>query len=127
MKKLLLAAFLILNSCSELVDDTITDNNSNPNAVFYGTEWSTESQNEGLKFLSDNSVLFFSNNASVTKSGNFQYDTSSKQLTFDGLIVTASPSSEFTHAKLTSETTMDVYWHELGKTKGYVTELHKRR
>ena len=126
MKRILFAALFILSSCSGLVADETPEDN--PNEIFYGTEWSTASQNEGLKFFKDNSVLFFSNNAHVTKTGSFQYSPENNWITLEGLtITTITPASEFHDAELTSSTTMDVYWHEIGKTKGYVTELYKRR
>ena len=117
----LIIAALCSTSCSHMGAPDLSDTN----AKFYGTEWSTSKQAEGLKFSSDNSVLYFS--STVSKSGTFKYYSEQKWIEFDGLTVTGSLPAEFEGAEVVSDTQINVHWHELGKSEGYYMKMYKRR
>lgn len=124
MKRLLIliASILLVSSCFPLVDDTP----KNDNYKLYNTEWSTESQQEGLKFFKDDSVMYFSsyNKASST----YEYSESDHYIIFDNLIATfPSFTSEMPLAEMQADGTMKLYWHELGKTENYYMILYRRR
>lgn len=119
----LLVISLLTTSCL----GAILDAAENDNATLYGTEWSTEKQTEGLKFYKDNTVLYFSSSGG-NKTGSFDYDSSSKYIEFEGLtIIMQYLSAEITGASLESDTSMKVYWHELGKSEGFYMMMYKRR
>ena len=120
---LLLGTVLSVSSCL----GSLLEYEENANATLYGTEWSTEKQTEGLKFYKDNSVLHFSSSGG-NKTGTFDYDSSSKYIDFEGLtIIMQYLSAEITGASLESDTSMKVYWHELGKSDSYYMMMYKRR
>ena len=89
---------------------------SETNAIFYGTEWSTSKEAEGLKFSSDESVLYFS--STVSKTGTFKYYADEKWIQFDGLTITVGVPAEFEGAEVVSDTQIKVHWHELGNLRG---------
>lgn len=124
MKRLLifLASALLVSSCFPSFDDTP----KNDNHKLYNTEWSTETQQEGLKFLKDDSVLYFSsyNRASST----YEYSEKDHYIIFDNLMASfPSFTSEMPFAEMLADGTMKVYWHELGKTENYYMILYRRR
>gem|GEM_PF-4550718 len=47
----------------------------NDNYVLYGSEWSDENEEEGLKFFKDDTVLFFS--PYCRESSSYEYDKAS--------------------------------------------------
>ena len=118
---LLITCFILqLSSCSSLFEP------ANDNAQLYGSEWSTSSEDEGLKFYKDNSVLYFS--SYNRGSGMFEYDAASGIIIFDGLSATfPSFTSEMPGAEILDDVTMKLYWHELGKSANYYMILYRRR
>lgn len=113
---------LSIASCSE-IENVVPQND---NAVFYGSEWSTEDETEGLKFFEDNSVLFF--HPSGRGAGTFKYDKQSGSITLYNLSTTISgKTAEFTSAIMQSDGTMKLYWHVLGASDNYYMVLYKRR
>lgn len=125
--KVLLATLTVLLtvSCLGGIAD-VTEVPTNDNAVFYGSEWSVDKQNEGLKFYSDNTVLYFSASAG-NKTGSFTYNKSSAYISFDGLTIIQSPSAEITGASVISDNSIKVYWHKLGQSENYYMMMYKRR
>lgn len=127
MKKLLLAftglLFLaVTSSCTDLLSEPVK---ANDNAIFYGTEWSNEKKAEGVKFYKDNSVLFFA--SGVRSKGTFQYDASTKYMTFEGgELYFTSWTCVNTGAYLVDDNTLILYWHPLGEDEKYQQTLYKR-
>lgn len=120
---LLVIISLLATSCLSALLDAA----GNDNAKFYGSEWSTEKEAEGLKFYKDDSVLYFCEGG-ITASGTFKYYPSEKIIEFDGLTAKFTYFiSEMTYAEVVSDTEMKLHWHELGKSEGYYMVLYKRR
>ena len=117
-----LAMFMMSSCLEDLLDSEVNDN-----APFYGSEWSTEKEAEGLKFYKDDSVLYFCEGG-ITASGTFKYYPSEKIIEFDGLTVKfPSLITEMTYSEVDSSSQMKLHWHELGKSQGYYMVLYKRR
>lgn len=127
MKRIIsaLAAILLLftlSSCTGLLSEPMKVND---NAVLYGTEWSNEKKEEGVKFYKDNSVLFFA--GGVRNKGTFEYDASTKYITFEGgELYFSSWTCVNTGAYLVDDNTMKLYWHPLGEDEKYQQTLYKR-
>ena len=123
MKRFIILAFFLLTfsiSCIPVSLDT------NDNSELYGTEWSTSDQVESLLFNRDNTVVYSCQNRSGK--GSFEYDSSSRIITFDGLTVNwGTTTSVMTSAKLTDDKTMNLYWHEVGKTDNNYEIMYRRR
>ena len=120
---LFITILLTVSSCLPLTYDNTP---SNDNAKLYGTEWSTESEGEGLKFFKDDSVLYFSayNRAAST----FVYTEKDGYIVFDDLHADfPSFTSEMPMAQMLEDGTMKLYWHELGKSANYYMILYRRR
>ncbi len=112
----------ILPSCTDLLSEPVK---ANDNAIFYGTEWSNEKKAEGVKFYKDNSVLFFA--SGVRSKGTFQYDASTKNMTFEGgELYFSSWTCVNTGAYLVDDNTLILYWHPLGEDEKYHQTLYKR-
>lgn len=117
---LLLVVSLLATSCLGALLD------SNDNAKLYGTEWSTESETQGLKFYSDDSVLFFY--SSGRGSGTFDYNASTGYVELKSLSVTnGGKTTYFTSGEIKEDGTMELNWHNLGESKNYYMVLYKRR
>lgn len=117
-----IALLFILHSCTNLLSEPVKVND---NAVFYGTEWSNEKKAEGVKFYKDNSVLFFA--SGVRSKGTFQYDASTKYMTFEGgELYFSSWTCVNTGAYLVDDNTLILYWHPLGEDEKYQQTLYKR-
>ena len=102
---------------------------TNDNAELYGSEWSNDTQENGLKFYKGDKVLFFASYISQP-TGTFEYDASSGNIVFEGLtVVEESRTTEFSGATIDKDdnTKMKVYWHELGKTDSYWYYMYRRR
>lgn len=98
----------------------------NDNSKLYNTEWSTDNEEEGLKFFNDNSVLFF--NSYTRGAGKFEYDAESGFITFTNLSATMGTTTcEFPGAKVEKDGSMSLYWHYLGKSENYYEVLYRRR
>lgn len=122
MKKALIflstICFFLLGAC--------TKSELNDNKSLYDSEWSTSSEEEGLKFYNDDSVLYFSTYGAG--SGTFEYNAKTGAIEFDGLSA-SFPSfiSVMPGAQIQSDGTMWLYWHELGKSANYYMVLYRRR
>lgn len=122
----ILVLTLLLASCTGLSDMK----QPNDNAIFYNTEWSTNDNTEGLKFFSDDTVMYFAKNE--TKTGTFKYYPPDESIdvgliSFDGLTLTGNPPAEITTAGLETTTSLKVIWHKLGESKNYYMMMYKRR
>lgn len=118
---------IVICFCLCLLTSCLGSSVVNDNARLYNTEWSNGEENEGLKFFSDNSVLFYSE-LGTRAIGSFDYDASSKVITFNGLTVMFTHlSGEITSADLLQDGAMKMYWHELGKSTDYFEILYQRR
>lgn len=127
-KRLLLSLSFVLiaiTSCTGLLPETAPAK-VNDNAEFYGTEWSTDDQKEGLKFYNDDTVLYFA--GSYRGKGTFKYDASLKYMTFDNLEVFFSSFTAVEDcAFLLDDGSLKLCWHAMGEDKGYYEILYKRR
>lgn len=99
---------------------------SNDNAKLYGTEWSIENETQGLKFFSDDSVLYFYPYGRC--SGTFDYNASTEYIELQSLSVTYNgKTTYFTSCEIKEDGTMELNWHNLGESKNYYMVLYKRR
>lgn len=98
----------------------------NDNAVLYGTEWSDEKEEEGLKFFKDDSVLFFSPYGRV--GGKFEYNSSTGEITLDNEMVLNFPSftGVISGAVIDGEV-LYMVWHKLGQSETFYATYYKRR
>ena len=119
MKKVIVAGMLLIaSSCTPVVN--------NDNEILYGTEWSIEDESEGVKFLKDDTVLFFStiDNAS----GTFEYKAERGIVNFDGLVILgAGTSAEFTQGIMMEDGSMYLIWHPIGSSDTFKEQVFKRR
>lgn len=128
-KNCLLSLCVVLFAASSCLPLSVDTAEKNDNAELYGTEWSNDTQENGLKFYKGDKVLFFAAYISQP-TGTFEYDASSGNIVFEGLtVVEASRTTEFSGATIEKDdnTKMKVYWHELGKTESHYYYMYRRR
>lgn len=124
---ILIVITLSLTSCFGL--DSLNDTQTvqtNDNAEFYGTEWSTSDKKEGLKFYKDDTVLEFAQGFRGT--GTFKYYKDSKWISFDGLeTFFTTYTTVTTSAFVLEDGSLKVIWHKLGEETNYYEIMYKRR
>lgn len=116
----LIAAVVTLGCCCSCLPISFNDNEE-----LYGSEWSSDAEDEGLKFFNDDSVLFFS--TSCRAGSKFEYYKSTGKVSFDNFIVSfPSFTAEITEALIENN---DLYmsWHKLGESESFYATYHKRR
>ena len=107
-------------TCSSCLPLTLNDNNE-----LYGTEWSDEKEEEGLKFFKNNTVLFFS--PYTNSSSTFEYNKSTGEIQFgDFMVKFPSFSGEITSA-VVENATLYMIWHQIGQTQECYATYYRRR
>ena len=80
-----------------------------------------------MSFFKDNSVLYFAQGGYSGK-GSFKFSSLTQKIEFEGLTTNFGYFiGVMTYARLISEDTMKLFWHEMGKDENYYCFLYRKR